>query len=118
MAGRLGTARLAVARPDVPVIPIGQWGVQNSIDLYRKKIRVFPRSRHTIIVGDPVDLSAFAFAPGEQPSATTLFKMTDVIMRDVRELVAELRGVPAPTGGFYKWRPSSPRPSSDTSADE
>jgi 1-acyl-sn-glycerol-3-phosphate acyltransferase len=109
MSARLGTARLAIALPDVPVIPIGQWGVQDSIDLYRKRIRLFPRPRHRIIVGHPVDLSAFTLAPGEQPSATMLFRMTDVIMRDVRELVAELRGVPAPTGAFYRWRPSSGR---------
>lgn len=102
MAGRLGTARLALAQPDAPVIPIAQWGVQESIDLYRKRVRLFPRPRHTIVVGAPVDLSAFL---GEQPSATTLFRMTDVIMTDLRNLVADERGVPAPTGPFFKWRP-------------
>jgi 1-acyl-sn-glycerol-3-phosphate acyltransferase len=106
MAGRLGTARLALAEPDVPVIPIAQWGVQESIDLYRKKVRLFPRPRHTIVIGEPIDLSGFR---GEPPNATTLFRMTDVIMRELRELVAQQRGVPAPTGSFYKWRPSSRR---------
>jgi 1-acyl-sn-glycerol-3-phosphate acyltransferase len=101
MAGRLGTARLALAEPDVPVIPIAQWGVQDSINLYTKKVRLFPRPRHTIVIGEPIDLSAFR---GEQPSATTLFRMTDVIMREIRELVAEQRGRPAPTGSFYKLR--------------
>jgi 1-acyl-sn-glycerol-3-phosphate acyltransferase len=106
MAARLGTARLALAAPDVAVIPIAQWGVQDSIDLYRKRVRLIPRSKHTILVGPPVDLSAFRLAEGELPSATNLLRMTDVIMTDLRSLVAELRGVPAPTGPFYRWRPS------------
>jgi 1-acyl-sn-glycerol-3-phosphate acyltransferase len=101
MAARLGTARLALAYPDAPVIPVAQWGVQDSIDLYRRKVKLFPRPRHTILVGEPVDLSAFR---GEPPSVGTLSRMTDAIMVDVRQLVAELRGVPAPTGPFYRWR--------------
>lgn len=112
MAGRLGTARLALARPDVPVIPVAQWGVQDSIDLYRKRVRPFPRPRHTIAVGKPIDLSAFRDVP---ISATTLFRVTDVIMNEIRDLVADVRGVPAPTGPFYKWRPAGRRPSPDGS---
>jgi len=104
MAARLGTARLAIACPEVPVIPIAQWGVQESIDFYRKRVKLWPRPRHRIAVGQPVDLSAFR---DEAPSATTLMRMTDVIMGDVRELVAQLRGVEAPTGAFYRWRPSA-----------
>ena len=101
MAARWGTARLALAAPDVPVVPIGQWGVQKSIDLYRRRLRLLPRPRHTILVGVPVDLSAFRDQP---PTPATLDRMTDVIMVQVRAQVAELRGVPAPTGAFYRWK--------------
>ena len=114
MAGRLGTARLALAEPGVPVIPVAQWGVQESIDLYRKRVRLIPRSRHTIAIGQPIDLSAFALAPGETPTAANLFRMTDVIMRELRDLVADVRGVPAPTGPFYKYRPPRGVRSSDS----
>ncbi len=48
MIGKSGAARLALLAPEVPVIPIAQWGVQNSIDLYRKKVRLFPRPRHEL----------------------------------------------------------------------
>ena len=58
MAGKTGAARLAMLVPDVPVIPIAQWGVQEQIDLYRKKIKLFPRPRHVMSVGEPIDLSA------------------------------------------------------------
>ncbi len=59
MIGKTGAARLALLAPDVPVIPVAQWGVQKQIDLYRKKVKLFPRPRHTLSVGEPIDLSAF-----------------------------------------------------------
>lgn len=101
MVGKTGAARLALLAPDVPVIPIAQWGVQKQIDLYRKKVKLFPRPRHTLSVGEPIDLSAFR---GRRPDAATLREATDVIMRRLRSDVAELRGEPAPTGPLYTWR--------------
>jgi 1-acyl-sn-glycerol-3-phosphate acyltransferase len=100
MNGKTGAARLALLAPDVPVIPVAQWGVQKQIDLYRKKVRPIPRPRHVISVGDPIDLSAFR---DRQPDARTLREVTEVIMRRLRDDVAELRGEPAPTGPLYRW---------------
>lgn len=100
MSARTGAARLALLAPDVPVIPLGQWGVQDAVDLYHKRIRLFPRKEHHITVGEPIDLSRFA---GAQPTAETLRAITDTMMTEVRKLVAELRGVPAPTGPFYRY---------------
>jgi 1-acyl-sn-glycerol-3-phosphate acyltransferase len=104
MAGKTGAARLAtLARDDgidVPVIPVVQWGVQDSIDLYRKKVRMIPRPRHTISVGTPIDLSAWR---DQQASARVLHQITDAIMRRLRSDVADLRGVPAPSGELYVW---------------
>ena len=67
MAGKTGAARLATLAPDVPVIPVAQWGVQESIDLYAKKVRLFPRPRHVLSVGEPVDLSAFRRPRAHRP---------------------------------------------------
>ncbi len=100
MSARTGVARLALLAPDVPVIPVGQWGVQDVVDLYRKKVRLFPRREHHIRAGKPVDLSAYRQS---KPTADTLRAMTDVMMGEVRTLVADLRGVPAPTGDFYRY---------------
>lgn len=100
MTGKTGAARLATLVPGVQVIPIAQWGVQDSIDLYRKRIRLVPRPRHVISVGEPIDLSAFA---GRSPDSATLREMTDVIMRRLRSDVAELRGLPAPEGELFRW---------------
>lgn len=100
MTGKTGAARLVMLAPDVPVVPIAQWGVQQQIDLYRRKIRLIPRPRHTLSVGRPVDLSAFG---DREANVKTLHEITDVIMRRLREDVAELRGVPAPQGPLFHW---------------
>ncbi|MDT4996046.1 MAG: 1-acyl-sn-glycerol-3-phosphate acyltransferase [Pseudonocardiales bacterium] len=108
MIGKSGAARLALLAPEVPVIPIAQWGVQNSIDLYRKKVRLFPRPRHELAVGTPINLDDYRSAPLD---AKTLRVATELIMRRLRADVAQLRGLPVPTGDLYYWV----RPSKDVS---
>jgi 1-acyl-sn-glycerol-3-phosphate acyltransferase len=100
MAGKTGAARLWTLSPDVPVVPVAQWGVQEQIDLYTKKVKLFPRPRHVLSVGDPIDLSAFR---GREATAATLHEISDVIMRRLRADVAELRDLPAPDGPLYRW---------------
>jgi 1-acyl-sn-glycerol-3-phosphate acyltransferase len=100
MIGKTGAARLVTLAPDVPVLPVAQWGVQEQVDLYNKKIKLIPRPRHVISIGEPVDLSAFR---DREPTAKTLHEMTDVLMRRLRADVAALRGLPAPTGDLYHW---------------
>ncbi len=104
MAAKTGAARLWLLAPDVPVIPVAQWGVQQQIDLYRRHVRLLPRPRHVVSVGDPIDLSAYA---GRRPDAATLHEVTDVIMRRLRKDVAELRGLTEPTGELYRWVPAA-----------
>lgn len=100
MAGKTGAARLALLAPGIPVIPVAQWGVQKQIDLYRKKVKLVPRPRHVISVGDPIDLTPYRDRP---ITASLLREVTEVIMRRLRDDVAELRGEPAPTGPLYVW---------------
>jgi 1-acyl-sn-glycerol-3-phosphate acyltransferase len=100
MAGKTGAARLWTLAPDVPVVPIAQWGVQQQIDLYRKRIRLIPRPRHVLCVGDPIDLSEFR---DREPGSATLHEITDVIMRRLRSDVAQLRELPDPGGPLFRW---------------
>jgi 1-acyl-sn-glycerol-3-phosphate acyltransferase len=104
MAGKTGAARLALLAPGIPVIPVAQWGVQEQIDLYRKKVKLVPRPRHTLSVGDPIDLSAYRNRPVD---GAALREVTELIMRRLRGDVAELRGEPAPTGPLFKWTRSA-----------
>jgi 1-acyl-sn-glycerol-3-phosphate acyltransferase len=104
MAGKTGAARLASLVPDVPVIPIVQWGVQEQVNLYQKRLKLFPRPRHVMSVGEPIELSAFR---DREPAPRMLREMTDVIMRRLRHDLAELRGEPAPQGDLFVWRRGS-----------
>jgi 1-acyl-sn-glycerol-3-phosphate acyltransferase len=87
MEGRTGIARLVLLRPDVPVIPIGQWGAQHrkTLPWYRK----LGRREARISVGAPLDLSKYR---DREATAETLREITDLIMDAVRTQVAEVRG--------------------------
>jgi 1-acyl-sn-glycerol-3-phosphate acyltransferase len=92
-----GVARLALAN-DVPVLPVARWGTNHILNGYTKTFRPFPRKTITTYVGEPVDLSQFR---GEEPPTnTTLVRVTDVIMNEVKALLAEIRAEQPPAGFF------------------
>jgi 1-acyl-sn-glycerol-3-phosphate acyltransferase len=120
MQGKTGIARLALTVPEAPVIPIGQWGAQFTLDSARRRFRPFPRQTALASVGAPVDLARFYEA---EPSVVVMREMTTVIMSAVRDEVAGLRGEPAPTEffkGFPKVDEAAPRnnTSAKTAPDE
>jgi 1-acyl-sn-glycerol-3-phosphate acyltransferase len=92
MQAKTGIARLVLLAPEIPVVPIGQWGAQQrrgfSLD------RFLRRRTCAVSVGQPMDLSRFR---GAEPTSETLREITDVIMSAVRDEVAALRGEAAPT---------------------
>jgi 1-acyl-sn-glycerol-3-phosphate acyltransferase len=94
MQGRTGIARLVLQCPDVPVVPVGQWGAQSRPGETRRRLQ---RRTALACVGEPIDLSRYR---GCAPTAETLRKITDVIMDAVRALVADLRGEAPPTAFF------------------
>lgn len=106
MAGKTGAARLALLAPDVPVVPLAQWGVQQSIDLYRKKVRLLPRPQHELSFGEPVDLSRFRAGPVD---ARSLAGATETIMRRLRHDVSQLRGIAEPDDELFVWKRSAAR---------
>ena len=103
MAGKTGAARLALLTPDVPVIPVGQWGAHESVDMYNKRIRLRPRRKIGFSVGEPIDLSDFADVSGPDGSPTNeqLRAVTERFMLAIRAEVEELRGAKAPAA-FYR----------------
>lgn len=105
MQAKTGVARLALLAPGVPVVPVGQWGAQNFLDVYSRRFRPWPRKQVTICAGPPVDLSAWA---GNAPDSEVLRQMTDRVMVAIRDLVAEIRGE-QPPAEFYR-RPAAGHP--------
>jgi 1-acyl-sn-glycerol-3-phosphate acyltransferase len=100
MKGHTGAARLAI-QTGAPVVPIAHWGAHEVFPRYAKRLHVFPRKTSRILVGDPVDLSAFEGRPLDR---ATLVEATDIIMVAITELLATLRGEEPPK---ERWDPAA-----------
>lgn len=100
MRARTGVARLAL-ESDVPVIPAARWGTNHIFDGYTKKFRPFPRKKVHIKVGEPVDLSAYRGVP---ITNEVLREVTDLLMTEVRDLLADIRQEQAPAEFFVPGR--------------
>lgn len=95
MRAHTGAARLALDHPDVPVIPMVHWNTQLIYDHYNgKKFRPLPRKRVIVQAGPPVDLTELRATPR---NGDTLRVVTDHLMVAVRDVLAAVRGEPAPT---------------------
>jgi 1-acyl-sn-glycerol-3-phosphate acyltransferase len=88
MTGRTGAVRVALASGK-PLVPLMQWGPQEILWPYSKKLRLFPRKTIHIRVGDPVDLSDLA---GKELTESLLHEGTDRLMDALTDLMAEVRG--------------------------
>ena len=96
MRGKTGAARIALAT-GCPVIPVGQWGVQDLLPAYSTRPHPFPRKTTSYKVGDPVDLSDLI---GKPLTNEVLHQATDRIMAAITVLVEDLRGEKAPAVRF------------------
>lgn len=92
MKARTGAARLALLS-GAPVVPVAQWGPQRILPYKARRPKLFPRTRVSIVAGPPVDMSAYV---GKPVTADLLRDATNAIMHAVADLLAELRGEPAP----------------------
>lgn len=96
MSAKTGAARLALMT-GVPLIPCASWGPEKVIPRYGRRIKLFPRTRVSIIVGDPVDLSQWR---GRESDPDALQEATNHIMDRMTALLEELRGESAPAVRF------------------
>ncbi|NQW74306.1 MAG: 1-acyl-sn-glycerol-3-phosphate acyltransferase [Candidatus Planktophila sp.] len=92
MVAKTGLVRLAIMTK-VPVIPIAQWGSQDVMPTYERKIKIFPRTRINILAGPALDLSPWYAREGD-PQA--LIEATAFVMRAITDLLEELRGQKRP----------------------
>jgi 1-acyl-sn-glycerol-3-phosphate acyltransferase len=97
MEARTGVARLALST-DAVVLPVAQWGAQRLHDYHAKKLHPRLRVPTEYLVGEPVDLAALRaeVRAGRPMTAELLREVTDRMMGEVRDQLAELRGEPAP----------------------
>lgn len=96
MRGKTGAARVALMS-GAPVIPIGQWGAQDTLPAYSGKPSLLPRHVAHYNVGAPVDLDDLR---GKEITSEVLSEATDRIMAAITGLVAEIRGEEPPAERF------------------
>ncbi|SDQ75259.1 1-acyl-sn-glycerol-3-phosphate acyltransferase [Quadrisphaera sp. DSM 44207] len=96
MAGKTGAARIALAT-GCPVVPLAQWGPHQLLPRVGRP-QLWPRPRLRVLVGEPVDLSAFA---GRPLTSEVLREATEVVVGAVTALLEQLRGESAPP----RWDP-------------
>lgn len=96
MQAKTGAARLASACPDVPVIPVAQWGAQKSLNYHTHERDLFPRKRARLTAGPPLDLGAMR----TQTSPEGMRVVTAQIMTSIRDMLGALRGQTPPEEFF------------------
>lgn len=92
MSGKTGALRLAIAS-GAPLVPIAQWGVHRILAPYSKALRVFPRKKVTMLVGDPLDISKWK---GKEDDPAAMEEATNFAMLHLARMIGEIRNEPAP----------------------
>ncbi|MDN6351151.1 MAG: 1-acyl-sn-glycerol-3-phosphate acyltransferase [Yaniella sp.] len=93
--GRLGMIRLALTT-GAPVIPVGQWGVHETLPKGDKLPKLFPRRTSEIRVGTESDLEWLRTMG--KPGQRDLTDATEQVMSEITDLMAPLReGTPPET---------------------
>ncbi len=92
MKGKTGAVRMAL-EAGIALYPAAHWGTQDLMARYGKSIRVWPRPRITVVVGQAIDLERYR----DQPmTREVLEEATNELMLAIQQLVAQLRGQSAP----------------------
>ncbi|GAB7043371.1 MULTISPECIES: lysophospholipid acyltransferase family protein [Catenuloplanes] len=101
MHGKTGAARVALLT-GAPVVPVAQWGAHRVFDPRDSTFRLAPRTPVTVLAGPPMDLSRWA---GVEPTRAVLDEVTEAMMTEVRDLLAEIRGGTPPPLWQYSAAP-------------
>lgn len=105
MRAKTGVARLALMT-GAPVYPCASWGPEKVLPPYSKKIRLFPRTRVSIMMGEPVDLSRWQ---GRADDPLAIEEAADHIMDRITTLLETLRNEKAPAVRFDPKKSDLPR---------
>lgn len=96
MVAKTGLARLAVMTK-APVIPVAQWGAQEVLPAYSKKIKLFPRTKLQVKAGPPLDFSKWY---GKEGDPEAMAEATAYAMAAITSILEEIRGEKRPTEIF------------------
>ena len=97
MVAKTGVARMALISQK-PVIPVAQWKVHEVLPQKAKFPTLIPRKKVQILAGPPVDLRDLY----DQPlNSVTLQEATRRIMKEITNLLGELRGQTPPEEPYH-----------------
>jgi len=96
MVAKTGLARLAVMSK-APVIPCAQWGAAEILPTYGKRLKLWPRTKVTVIAGEPLDFSPWYDMEEDQGA---MLEATAYAMLAITQLLEEARGESAPSAIF------------------
>jgi len=105
MVAKTGIARLAIISK-APVIPIAQWGDQNLLAPYSKRVVFWRRTKITYLAGPALDFSRWY---GKEEDQAALVEATAYAMAEIRKLLEEIRGELAPHEIFDPHKSKLPR---------
>lgn len=105
MTGKTGAARVAL-ETGCAVIPVAQWGPQEILPPYSKRLRLLPRKTVHVLAGPPVDLEDLR---GRPITSAVLRTATDRILDAITAQLAELRGELPPATRFDPDQAGVPR---------
>ncbi|HEY9276137.1 MAG TPA: lysophospholipid acyltransferase family protein, partial [Candidatus Nanopelagicaceae bacterium] len=104
MRAKTGVARLAIMT-GVPVYPCASWGPEKIIPPYGRKIRLFPRTKVSVIMGDKIKLDNWR----DSNNQSDIEAATDAIMDEITKLLEILRSESAPKVRFDPKKSDLPR---------
>lgn len=105
MVAKTGIARLAITTKS-PVIPCAQWGDQDLLPRYSKKLVFWKRTKISIVAGPPLDLSPWY---GREDDKAALVEATAYVMDAITRLLEQIRGESAPAVKFDPHQSELPR---------
>jgi 1-acyl-sn-glycerol-3-phosphate acyltransferase len=105
IVAKTGIARLAITTKS-PVIPCAQWGDQDLLPRYSKKLVFWKRTKISIVAGPPLDLSPWY---GREDDKAALVEATAYVMDAITRLLEQIRGESAPAVKFDPHQSELPR---------
>jgi 1-acyl-sn-glycerol-3-phosphate acyltransferase len=105
MVAKTGIARLAIISK-APVIPIAQWGDQNLLAPYSKRLIFWRRTKITYLAGPALDFSRWY---GKEEDQAALVEATAYAMSEITKLLEKIRGELAPHEIFDPHKSNLPR---------
>ena len=105
MKAKTGVARLALIT-GTPVYPCASWGPEKVLPPYSKKVKLFPRTKVSVLMGEPVDLSRWQ---GKADDPVAIEEAADHIMDRITSLLETLRNEKAPSERFDPKKSDLPR---------